>query len=238
MRAMRHRRIGRAPLRILIASLILASALTGALAAQASGGGPAERRATVTLTVRVATEAGGSGKIVGVLTSSGTQVINCPGDCIETIEQDSDTISLTGQPSAGSTFEWRDACEGEDADRPCVFSGSSSGVLGGLFTGSGDPGPGPPPTDTAPPQTAFTAKPPHLVRRAKLPARVTFAFRSNEAGSTFQCSLDGAPFHACTAPKVLTLKAGRHRFRVRAVDKAGNKDSTPAAYSFRVIRRA
>jgi Putative metal-binding motif len=51
----------------------------------------------------------------------------------------------------------------------------------------------------------------------------TFAFGSNEAGGTFLCSLDGAPFSACSVPLTLkNLAAGAHSFRVEAVDKAGN----------------
>jgi hypothetical protein len=51
----------------------------------------------------------------------------------------------------------------------------------------------------------------------------TFGFGSNEAGGTFLCSLDGAPFSGCAAPVTLkNLAAGAHSFRVEAVDKAGN----------------
>jgi hypothetical protein len=47
----------------------------------------------------------------------------------------------------------------------------------------------------------------------------TFTFVADKVGSTFQCSLDGAPFEPCTTPKTYTgLEAGGHQFRVRAVD--------------------
>jgi hypothetical protein len=50
----------------------------------------------------------------------------------------------------------------------------------------------------------------------------TFNFSANEA-STFQCRLDGADFADCAGPVTLEhLKAGGHRFEVRAVDAAGN----------------
>ena len=41
--------------------------------------------------------------------------------------------------------------------------------------------------------------------------------------ATFQCRLDGADFADCAAPITLEhLKAGQHRFEVRAIDQAGN----------------
>ena len=57
----------------------------------------------------------------------------------------------------------------------------------------------------------------------------TITFASDEPGSTFECSLDLAPYAACTSPKQLTgLTAGQHTFRVRAIDAAGNPDPTAA----------
>jgi hypothetical protein len=56
----------------------------------------------------------------------------------------------------------------------------------------------------------------------------TFNFTANEP-ATFQCRLDNADFADCAAPITLDhLKAGQHRFEVRAIDKAGNIG--PAAF--------
>jgi large repetitive protein len=58
---------------------------------------------------------------------------------------------------------------------------------------------------------------------------------SSEAGATFQCSLDAAPFAACSSPASFTvaqLSNGQHTLQARAVDAAGNVDPTPASYSW------
>jgi Right handed beta helix region len=63
-----------------------------------------------------------------------------------------------------------------------------------------------------------------------------FKFVSSEAGSTFQCKLDRRPFKPCRSPKrYKRLKPGKHVFKVRAIDAAGNRDKTPAARKFRVL---
>ncbi len=85
------------------------------------------------------------------------------------------------------------------------------------------------------PETTIGAKPP-----AKTHDRTpTFRFSSDEAGSAFQCKLDGKPFRACRSPfTTKRLALGRHTFRVRARDASGNLDPSPASYAFRVIREA
>ena len=63
----------------------------------------------------------------------------------------------------------------------------------------------------------------------------TFSFSSSEAGSTFECRLDGGAWQSCSSPRSYGgLKHGSHSFRVRAIDAAGNRDATPALRSFSI----
>lgn len=63
-----------------------------------------------------------------------------------------------------------------------------------------------------------------------------FEFDSDEVGTTFQCKLDDKQFKACKSPKKYGgLRSGKHVFRVRAVDSAGNVDPSPAKRKFTVL---
>lgn len=88
-----------------------------------------------------------------------------------------------------------------------------------------------PPPDTLPPRTTVASGP-----SGKTAARkATFRFRSSESGSTFQCKLDGKPWGGCKSPKKYSgLANGKHTFRVKARDSAGNVDPSPAKRSWRV----
>lgn len=61
----------------------------------------------------------------------------------------------------------------------------------------------------------------------------TFTFSSNESPVTFQCSLDGAAYSTCVSPlNYSSLANGSHSLNIRALDQAGNSDSTPATYTW------
>jgi len=87
--------------------------------------------------------------------------------------------------------------------------------------------------DCAPPETAITTHPKDKTKKKT----ATFEFTSTEPGSTFECSLDGLPFAACSSPDTLKVKKGRHTFQVRAKDPAGNVDSSPAADDWKVKKK-
>jgi len=93
----------------------------------------------------------------------------------------------------------------------------------------------PPSVDKTPPQTTITSGPKPKLKKGK-PA--TFDFTSSEAGSHFECRLDDGPAAACTSPVTLRRpKVGKHVFSVAAIDKAGNRDASPATYSFKVKKK-
>jgi hypothetical protein len=88
-----------------------------------------------------------------------------------------------------------------------------------------------PPRDETAPSTSIKSGPSGATKSRK----ATFRFKSNEAGSTFQCKLDGRGWKKCGSPKTYNnLKPGKHTFKVKARDQAGNVDSTPAKRSWRV----
>lgn len=88
------------------------------------------------------------------------------------------------------------------------------------------------------PDTTITKAPKAKVKakKGKKKAKVAFAFSSPTAGATFQCSLDGKAWAACTSGKVWKLKKGKHTFAVRAVAN-GLVDATPATWTGTVKRR-
>jgi hypothetical protein len=87
--------------------------------------------------------------------------------------------------------------------------------------------------ECVPPDTSITHGPKDKTKKKS----ATFEFSSTEPGSTFQCSLDGGPFAACSSPDTLKVKKGKHHFEVRATDAAGNVDGSPASDDWKVKKK-
>jgi hypothetical protein len=153
-------------------------------------------------------------------------------------------------PNSGS------ALTGADGVATFCYAGSNAGVdqigaaVGSLadtaaetWTSQAQPPPPPappPPPPPSPPSTTLDTTPPDTPITSGPPASgksntATFTFESTEPGSTFECSLDGGPFGACSSPYTTgQLAVGRHVLEVRAIDAAGNVDPTPSVYVFEV----
>jgi CSLREA domain-containing protein len=86
--------------------------------------------------------------------------------------------------------------------------------------------------DTAAPDTTITKKP----KKKSTKRKAKFKFSSSEDGSTFECKLDRKPFKPCDSPFKKKVKPKKHKFKVRAIDAAGNVDPTPAKAKFKVLK--
>ena len=88
----------------------------------------------------------------------------------------------------------------------------------------------------APPETSIVSGPAEATTTGD--ATPTFAMTSTaEIGGTFECSVDGTAFAACTSPfTTASLADGGHTFAVRATDEDGT-DATPAQRGFTVDTR-
>lgn len=72
-------------------------------------------------------------------------------------------------------------------------------------------------------------------QRAVRKRGLTFRFEADEA-ATYECRLDGGKWHKCSSPrKYERIKDGKHSFRVRATDLAGNRELEPVRWKFRVV---
>ncbi|HET9593077.1 MAG TPA: hypothetical protein VFP17_09195 [Solirubrobacterales bacterium] len=88
------------------------------------------------------------------------------------------------------------------------------------------------PSDTVAPETTIDKT---ALRAATRSAK--FWFSASEPAQGFLCRLDKGDFKPCGSPRTYKhLKPGRHAFRVKAVDAAGNVDGTAAVAAFRVPR--
>jgi len=82
------------------------------------------------------------------------------------------------------------------------------------------------PADDQAPGTTLTAAPDKFSRLGV----ATFRFTSDDPDAQFECSIDGDARAACQSPYARALGDGSHTFSVRAIDRAGNGDPTPAEH--------
>jgi hypothetical protein len=85
--------------------------------------------------------------------------------------------------------------------------------------------------DLDPPETTITKEP----RNRSRDRTPTYKFKSDEAGSEFECKLDRKSWKPCDSPKTFKTKPGQHGFKVRAIDTAGNVDPKPDSDRFKVL---
>ena len=85
--------------------------------------------------------------------------------------------------------------------------------------------------DTVAPDSSFTVVPSDPTSDTT----PTFEFTATEAGSTFQCRLDGGAWGPCSSPATIgPLADGSHTYEVRATDAAGNQETAPESYTWLV----
>jgi Ca2+-binding RTX toxin-like protein len=91
-----------------------------------------------------------------------------------------------------------------------------------------------PKPDRTPPTTRLRHHPAALLLATGPRRRVSFAFTASEPRSSFRATLARGPWRPCRSPRAYLVRRGRHTFRVYAIDRAGNRDRTPALFRFRV----
>ena len=128
--------------------------------------------------------------------------------------------AVTPQVMGSESYVFSEWSDGGAATHEIVTGGANA-TYTATFQSAGD---------IVPPETTIDSGP--TLTRDATP---DFAFSANEAGSTFECAVDGGTFAACTSPTTLAALAdGQHVFSVRATDAAGNADPTPATKTFTV----
>ncbi|HEU5277858.1 MAG TPA: Ig-like domain-containing protein [Gaiellaceae bacterium] len=178
-------------------------------------------------------------------TRTWTVDLTAPNTTIDTSPPDpsNDTTPAFAFSSSesGSTFECRldggswNACTSPDTISPALAAGSHTfDVRATDQAGNTDATPASRTwtVDLTAPNTTIDAQPMDPTNDPT----PDFTFSSSEAGSTFECRVDGGSWSSCASTYTISpaLAAGSHTFDVRATDEAGNTDSTPAGSTWTV----
>ena len=92
-------------------------------------------------------------------------------------------------------------------------------------------------SDTTAPDTSISGADGQIIDVDMPPAAVTYSLSSTEAGSSFECDVNGSGFRSCPGTVRVLGLIGQHRIAARAKDGAGNVDQTPAQRGFSVRQR-
>ena len=181
---------------------IVSPAIASATKSSAEGTG-AEPGATIRVFRKASGEPGELQSFLGEAKADGSGnwkvTYSVPGGTI---------VAATQTKAGGGTSELSTATVPPDPSNGGGNNGGGGGNNGGGKT-----------ADTTAPKATITKGP-----KAKSSSTTAkFKFKSNEGGSKFQCKLDKGKFKSCKSPKTYKkLKPGKHVFKVRAIDKAGN----------------
>ena len=86
-------------------------------------------------------------------------------------------------------------------------------------------------TDTTPPETRVSSGPAETTEAHE----AEFRFSASEKRSTFECRVDAFDWQSCSSPiTYVEVPDGEHTFSVRARDRYGNVDPTPATHAWMV----
>ncbi len=152
------------------------------------------------------------------------------------------SFSSTSTPPPGLALAFECAADGATTYLPCTSPVTRTGLASGSYSlsvrarwagGAVDETPAEASwtVDRSAPDTTITAGASGDVA----PVASTFTFSSSESGATFECRVAPAAYAPCTSPLTLPVALGDHELSVRAIDKVGNVDPSPATRSYRGI---
>ncbi|MBA4373853.1 MAG: hypothetical protein C0402_13460 [Thermodesulfovibrio sp.] len=143
-------------------------------------------------------------------------------------------------PAVGASLEQSDSSATTDANGIALLSVSANGTAGTYLVTADVTGADSATyslTNVLPPDTALSGQPVDPTNSTTASFAFTGSYGVEPLG--FECRLDGGGWSSCSSPDVHSgLNDGSHTFEVRTVDAAGNRDATPASYTWTVDANA